>query len=216
MSNAVNAPESKAATGPASKPEPRPRRKARIDVEAAPATKPEPPIKTASKAAKPAVLKAVKPATPPRTKSQPSKRLSALDAAAQLLAGLSKSEVSTGITAPDLIERMAKARLWSSPGGKTPAATLYAAMVREITRKGAASRFLRLAPGRFAPSGRTGAPDQARGEPTPAATGANTKKPSAKDTAVSRAKGATIARTKQSPATRAGKSRRARTKKVCA
>jgi hypothetical protein len=158
MPKAVNASESKATTGPASKPESRPRRKARIDVDAATPTKPEPPIKTTSKAAKPAApkatkpaaLKAVKPATASRGKTPPSKRLSALDAAAQLLAGLSKSEAATGITAPDLIERMAKAKLWTSPGGKTPAATLYAAMIREITKKGPASRFCRIAPGRFA------------------------------------------------------------------
>ncbi len=150
MPKAVNAPKSKATTGPASKPESRPRRKARIDVDAAPVTKPEPPIKTASKAAKPIALKAVKPATPARGKTPSSKRLSALDAAAQVLADLSKAESREGITAPDLIERMAKAKLWTSPGGKTPAATLYAAMIREITGKGSASRFVRVSPGRFA------------------------------------------------------------------
>lgn len=80
------------------------------------------------------------------------KRTSALDAAAQVLAGLSKAEAQTGVTAPDLIDRMSTSGLWTSPGGKTPAATLYAAMIREITRKGDASRFKRVAPGRFAPS----------------------------------------------------------------
>jgi hypothetical protein len=145
-----SAPKAAPGTPATSKPESRSRRKARIDVDAAPVTKPEPSIKTTSKGAKPAALEAVKPATASRIKTQPSKRLSALDAAAQLLAGLSKAEASTGITAPGLIDRMAKARLWTSPGGKTPAATLYAAMIREITKKGPASRFVRVSPGHFA------------------------------------------------------------------
>ncbi len=85
-------------------------------------------------------------------KEQGIKRVSALDAAAQVLARLSKSESRTGIGAPDLIERMAKARLWTSPGGRTPAATLYAAMIREAAKKGKASRFVRVSPGRFAAS----------------------------------------------------------------
>lgn len=77
------------------------------------------------------------------------KRPSALDAAAKVLAGLTGAEAKEGVAAPDLIERMAKAKLWSSPGGKTPAATLYAAMIREINAKGKASRFVRPSPGRF-------------------------------------------------------------------
>ena len=77
-------------------------------------------------------------------------KLSALDAAALVLAELSKSEAATGIGANDLIDRMQSNGLWQSPGGKTPSATLYAAMVREISAKGDASRFARIAKGRFA------------------------------------------------------------------
>ena len=147
---------------PASKPAPRQRRKARFDVDtghdaakridghAPDEAKPQPSIKTTPKMIKPDASKPTKPASPSRTKPQPSKLPSALDAAAQVLAGLSKSEASTGLTAPDLIERMAKAKLWISPGGKTPAATLYAAMIRETTKKGKASRFVRISPGHFA------------------------------------------------------------------
>lgn len=83
-----------------------------------------------------------------RVASKP-KRPSALDAAATVLAALKGAEAKAGITAPDLIERMKKAKLWTSPGGKTPAATLYAGMVREAKAKGSASRFRRVAPGRF-------------------------------------------------------------------
>ena len=54
------------------------------------------------------------------------------------------------MTAPDLIKAMAEQGLWTSPGGKTPAATLYAAMLREITTKGAESRFTRPERGKFA------------------------------------------------------------------
>jgi hypothetical protein len=73
------------------------------------------------------------------------KKLSAIDAAAQVLAV--KGEP---MTAPELIEAMATQGLWSSPKGKTPAATLYAAMLREITTKGKESRFSRPARGKFA------------------------------------------------------------------
>ena len=145
-------PDPRTATGtaPESKPALRKRRKARIDIDRVPVAKPKQSFKSASKAAKPAAPKPTKPAAPSRGKHQPSTRLSALDAAAQVLAGLSKAEARDGITAPDLIERMAKAKLWTSPGGKTPAATLYAAMVREIARNGSASRFVRVSPGHFA------------------------------------------------------------------
>ncbi|MDX2119256.1 MAG: HTH domain-containing protein [Planctomycetota bacterium] len=77
-------------------------------------------------------------------------KLSALDAAALVLASLPKSHATTGISSSDLIERMRSDGLWQSPGGKTPEATLYAAMVREITAKGELSRFARIAKGRFA------------------------------------------------------------------
>lgn len=72
------------------------------------------------------------------------KRVSALDAAAQVLA---KSEVP--MRAKELIAAMEKQGLWSSPGGKTPEATLYAAITREIQTKGDASRFARHDRGLF-------------------------------------------------------------------
>lgn len=48
------------------------------------------------------------------------------------------------MTCQQLIEAMAAKGYWTSPGGKTPAATLYSAMLREITAKGAAVAFRRL------------------------------------------------------------------------
>lgn len=72
-------------------------------------------------------------------------RLSALDAAARVLA-----EAKEALGCQDLIGRMAAAGYWSSPAGKTPAATLHAALMREIKVKGKASRFRKACRGRFA------------------------------------------------------------------
>ena len=73
------------------------------------------------------------------------KRVSALDAAAQVLAQAEKP-----MRAQELIAAMAEQGLWSSPAGKTPHATLYAAMMREERDKGNASRFRKVDRGQFA------------------------------------------------------------------
>jgi len=77
-------------------------------------------------------------AAPPAKEATPApmKRLSALDAAAQVLAA---SEVP--MRAKEMIAAMEAKKLWTSPGGKTPEATLYAAIIREIAAKGTAARF---------------------------------------------------------------------------
>jgi hypothetical protein len=85
-----------------------------------------------------------------RVRGASAKGLSALDAAAQVLAGLTGNVAAEGLSAADLIERMATANLWISPGGKTPSATLSSAIAREIAAKGTASRFRKAGPGRFA------------------------------------------------------------------
>ncbi len=51
--------------------------------------------------------------------------------------------------AQELIAAMAEQGLWSSPAGKTPHATLYAAMLREITAKGKEARFTKVDRGLF-------------------------------------------------------------------
>lgn len=79
----------------------------------------------------------------PANESKP-KRVSALDAAATVLAN-AKEPMSAG----DLIDAMAKRDLWKSPGGKTPNATLYAAIVREIGKKGRDARFKKTDRGLF-------------------------------------------------------------------
>ena len=81
-----------------------------------------------------------------KPKAEPKERkLSAIDAAAKVLA-----EAGTHMTCKELIGAMAAKGYWTSPGGKTPDATLHAAILREITVKGEQSRFVKAAPGRFA------------------------------------------------------------------
>jgi len=79
-------------------------------------------------------------ATAPKTK-----KVSAIDAAAQVLANAGQP-----MSCPDLITAMAAQGLWKSPGGQTPAATLYSAILREISTKGTASRFVKADRGKFA------------------------------------------------------------------
>jgi HB1, ASXL, restriction endonuclease HTH domain len=73
------------------------------------------------------------------------KKVSALDAAAKVLA-----EAGQAMTCKEMIGVMAFKGYWSSPGGKTPDATLCSAILREISVKGDQSRFIKTAPGRFA------------------------------------------------------------------
>ncbi|MCW5777757.1 MAG: hypothetical protein KIS87_15075 [Phycisphaeraceae bacterium] len=76
------------------------------------------------------------PKAPKPAKEAKPKRVSALDAAAQVLAA---SDVP--MRAKEMIAAMEAKGLWKSPGGKTPEATLYAAIIREIAAKGTAARF---------------------------------------------------------------------------
>ncbi|NOT01787.1 MAG: hypothetical protein HOP29_14295 [Phycisphaerales bacterium] len=94
----------------------------------------DPKIKTAS-------------ARKPKREPQP-KRVSALDAAAQVLKAAGKP-----MRAQDLVAEMAAKGLWTSPNGRTPAATLYAAMMREANSKGKDSRFTKTDRGLFAFNG---------------------------------------------------------------
>ena len=53
------------------------------------------------------------------------------------------------MTCPELIDVMATEGLWISPGGKTPASTLYAAIGRSIKDLGKASPFRKTERGKF-------------------------------------------------------------------
>jgi len=88
-------------------------------------------------AAKTKGVKAPKtPKAPKPAKEKKPKRVSALDAAAQVIAG-----AKVPMRAKEMIAEMEAKGLWKSPGGKTPEATLYAAIIREIAAKGDKARF---------------------------------------------------------------------------
>ena len=89
-----------------------------------------------------------KASTPKATKQAKPKRVSAIDAAAQVL-----QRRGEPMNARDLIAAMSEQGLWTSPNGKTPHATLYAAMLREISAKGAMARFKKVDRGLFAYAG---------------------------------------------------------------
>ena len=70
---------------------------------------------------KPTKTKASKSAKAAKKTSEPkAKKVGALDAAAQVLAASKEP-----LNCKAMIEAMAKKGLWTSPGGKTPHATLY-------------------------------------------------------------------------------------------
>ena len=99
----------------------------------------------ATKAAKPVAEKKAKVKPAAKNGEAKAKKRSAIDAAAQLM-GATKEAMSC----KELIEAMATKGLWTSPGGKTPHATLYSAMLREIAEKGKDARFVKTERGRFA------------------------------------------------------------------
>ena len=68
---------------------------------------------------------------------------SGLDAAATVLA-----EAGEPLNTKTMVERMLAKGLWKT-GGKTPASTIYAAIIREIALKGAGARFRKVERGRF-------------------------------------------------------------------
>ncbi len=102
------------------------------------------PKKSTRKAPKAKGTKAA-PAKKAKPKSDKPKKLSALDAAAQVLVG-SKEPMN----AKQMIDAMAAKGLWTSPGGKTPHATLYSAILREINAMGKGARFKKTDRGHFA------------------------------------------------------------------
>ncbi|CAN5264837.1 hypothetical protein BH11PLA2_BH11PLA2_36900 [soil metagenome] len=72
-------------------------------------------------------------------------KMSALDAAAKVLA-----DTGEPMNDKQIIEAMTTQGLWKSPGGKTPHATLYSAILREISTKAAEARFQKTSKGHFA------------------------------------------------------------------
>jgi hypothetical protein len=79
-----------------------------------------------------------------KAKAPKEKKVSAIDAAAQVLASSKEA-----MNCKEMIDAMAKKALWTSPGGKTPHATLYSAIIREIALKGKEARFVKTERGKF-------------------------------------------------------------------
>ena len=95
-----------------------------------------------------------KTATPPKAPKAPKpvkptkpKRLSGLDAAALVL-----SEAKTPMSVTEVFKVIEERGLWRTDG-KTPTATLYAAIIREIRAKKQDARFKKTDRGRFVHSG---------------------------------------------------------------
>ena len=72
------------------------------------------------------------------------KKMSQIEAA---VAVLSKSKVT--MSCRSMVEAMQVQGLWSTPGGATPEATLYASILREINGKGKDARFKKVDRGLF-------------------------------------------------------------------
>jgi len=98
------------------------------------------------KASKKTTKAAAKPKAKASTQAKPVKapRVSAINVAADVLKAEGKP-----MQCKAMIETMAAKGLWTSPGGKTPHATLYAAILREIRAKGEAARFRKTERGQF-------------------------------------------------------------------
>ena len=88
---------------------------------------------------------AAKPGKPARAKRgvKGAKRPSGLDAAAQVLA-----EAGKPMNTAEMVKRMLERGLWKT-SGKTPAATIYAAIIREIAVKGDKARVRKVERGKF-------------------------------------------------------------------
>lgn len=76
-------------------------------------------------------------------KEKKDRKPSGLDAAVAVLA-----EAGKPMNCGDMVRRMLETGLWQT-NGKTPAATIYASIITEISKKGAASRFRKTDRGHF-------------------------------------------------------------------
>jgi len=111
------------------------------------ATKKKTTTTTTKKAPKPTAAKTAKKAKPAKAKkaapAKDGKKLSQIDAAMRVLA-----EAKGPMNCRAMVEAMRAKGYWDSPNGKTPEATLYAAILRDL-RKGQAARFVKADRGQF-------------------------------------------------------------------
>jgi hypothetical protein len=75
-------------------------------------------------------------------------KMSCLNAAAKVIV-----EKGEPMSCKEMIDAMAAKGYWTTPGGKTPWATLYSSIAREIRDKGKESRFKKADRGKFASTG---------------------------------------------------------------
>ncbi|MEZ6072260.1 MAG: winged helix-turn-helix domain-containing protein [Pirellulales bacterium] len=112
-------------------------------------TKATPKKTTAKRSAKRASAKRPAKTAPAKktstTKTPDKRKPGALDSAALVLA-----ETKQPMNTREMIEAMTAKGYWTSPSGKTPHATLYSAIIREIATKGSEARFVKVERGRFA------------------------------------------------------------------
>jgi hypothetical protein len=87
---------------------------------------------------------APKPAAPAKAKKASGAKMSAIDAAAKVL-----GEAAEPMNCQEMIAAMGQKGYWTSPGGKTPAATLYSAILRQIQTQGEDARFKKAERGKF-------------------------------------------------------------------
>jgi hypothetical protein len=99
----------------------------------------------APKTAAPKTKKPPKTAPAAPSSTAPTKKLSALEAAVRVL-----EESQVPMSCGEMIAAMTSKGYWTSPGGKTPAATLYSAILRELKVKGEQARFQKTERGKFA------------------------------------------------------------------
>ena len=97
--------------------------------------------KTAKKATKDA--KATPKADTAKRRGDGAKKPSGLDAVAKVLA-----DAGEPMNCKAIVERMLAEGLWQT-SGRTPSATIYSAIIREIRDKGEASRFAKVERGKF-------------------------------------------------------------------
>lgn len=97
--------------------------------------------------AAPAAAPAIEVPTQTAPTPAPAKPMSGLDAAALIL-----KDAGEPMDVQTLLTRILERALWKTQG-KTPAATLYSAIIREIRAKGTDSRFKKVDRGQFAAAG---------------------------------------------------------------
>jgi len=86
-------------------------------------------------------------ATEPKARKKVERKdgtMSGLDAAAKIL-----TDAGQALNCKTIVERALEKGLWKT-GGKTPSATVYAAIIREIAKKGSEARFQKAERGMFA------------------------------------------------------------------